>query len=124
MFIYYNPNPRGKNAGDCVVRAIAKTTGQDWESIYAELSAFGYSFGDWGNSNGTWAAYLKRKGFSRHIIPDTCPDCYTVEDFAAEHPDGRYIAATGEHAVAVVDGDIYDSWDSSYEVPIYYFHKS
>ena len=48
---------------------------------------------------------------------------YTVADFAAGHPTGRYILGTGEHAVAVVDGDIIDSWDSSQEIPIYYFTK-
>lgn len=28
-FIFYNPNPSGKRTGDCVIRAIAKATGQE-----------------------------------------------------------------------------------------------
>jgi hypothetical protein len=40
-----------------------------------------------------------------------------------EHSSGTYIAATGRHAVAVVDGNWYDSWDSAGEVPIYYYQK-
>ena len=30
MFVRYNPNPAGKNVGDCPVRAICKATGQGW----------------------------------------------------------------------------------------------
>ena len=48
---------------------------------------------------------------------------YTISDFAADHPSGSYIIGTGEHAVAVVDGNIIDSWDSSKEIPLYYFTK-
>lgn len=32
------------------------------------------------------------------------------------YPRGRYIVGTGNHAVAVVDGDYYDSWDSGNEI--------
>lgn len=28
MFVRYNPNPAGKNVGDCPVRAICKATGR------------------------------------------------------------------------------------------------
>lgn len=34
-FIQYNPNPRGNRVGDCVIRAISKATGRDWETTYA-----------------------------------------------------------------------------------------
>ena len=79
--------------------------------------------GDLPNSNATWGAYLINKGYKRHVIPDTCPTCYTVAQFAADHPTGTYIVATGTHAVCVKDGNIYDTWDSSQEIPTYYFSK-
>jgi hypothetical protein len=47
----------------------------------------------------------------------------TVAEFSDRHPHGRYIIGTGNHAVAVVDGDIIDSWDSSQEIVQYYFVK-
>lgn len=35
---YYNPNPvKDKRTGDCVVRAICKATGFDWETVFAGL---------------------------------------------------------------------------------------
>lgn len=125
MYVYYNPNPRGRwYAGDCVIRAISKTDGtDDWDKIYAALSAYGFTIGDWGNANGVWDAYLRDNGYSRHICPNDCSFCYSIADFAREHPNGVYIAATGRHAVAVVNGDWWDSWDSGREIPIYYYEK-
>ena len=38
-------------------------------------------------------------------------------------PTGKYIVATGTHAVAVVNGDYYDAWDSGHVMPIYYYTK-
>lgn len=124
MWKQYNPNPRGNQyAGDCVIRAITKALDTDWDRVYSELSVYGYSLGDWGNSNGVWDAYLRDIGFKRYVLPNSCPSCYTVSDFASERPKGTYILATGRHAVTVSDGDYYDSWDSGAEVPIYYYTK-
>lgn len=78
---------------------------------------------DMPSSNAVWGAYLKSLGFKRYIIPNECPDCYTVSDFAKEHSSGVYILATGTHVVTVKDGDYYDTWDSGKEIPIYYFVK-
>lgn len=121
MYKHYNPNPRGIQAGDCVIRAISAATGQTWQAVYAALSVQGYMMGDWGNSNGVWGAWLRSQGFQRQAIPNTCPDCYTVADFAADHPTGTYVLGTGTHAVAVVNGNIHDTWDSSEQVPIFYY---
>ena len=70
-----------------------------------------------------WGSYLKGKGFRRFILPDTCPDCYTVKDFCLDYPYGTYLLATGSHVVAVINGDYYDAWDSGNETPIYYWTR-
>lgn len=122
---YFNPNPSGKNAGDCVIRALCAALGESWQAIYAALSVQGYKMHDWGNSDPVWGAYLRSRGFVRRAIPDTCPDCYTVGDFARDHPKGVYVLGTGRHAVAVLDGGVVvDTWDSTSEVPVFYFERS
>ena len=120
-YIYYNPNPN--NTGDCVIRAISKALDQSWDDTYWDLCDQGYLMMDWGNSNIVWDTYLRDCGFIRKVIPDTCPSCYTVRNFCRDNPHGIYILAMGNHTVAVIDGNYYDSWDSGNEVPIYYYKK-
>lgn len=123
MYKYYNPNPNGKTVSDCVIRAISKALNQSWEETYIELSLQGYLMADLLNSNAVWSAYLKNKGFIRDVVSNDCPECYTIEDFAREHQNGTFIVGTGTHAVAVVDGIIYDAWHSENEQPIYFYYK-
>lgn len=123
MYVFFNPNPERKLVGDCVIRAISKLLNQPWERTYIDLVIQGYILADMPSSDVVWQAYLKRHGFKRYVIPNTCPDCYTVADFAADHPTGSYLLFVGQHVVTVVDGDYYDSWDSGYRIPIYYFSQ-
>lgn len=123
MFIEYNPNPKGINTGDCVIRAICKALDTDWEKVYMELTVKGLEKAMWGDTNAVWEQYLKDYGFKPHVLPNTCPDCYTIADFAADHKSGTYIVATGSHVVAVIDGNYYDTYDSGTLVPSYYFER-
>ena len=123
MFSELNINPLRKNTGDCVVRAIGTVTDRDWDDTYLDLTVKGFDMKEMPSMNSVWGAYLRDMGFSRHIIPDTCPDCYTVEEFTKDHPRGRYILGTGTHVIAVIDGNYYDTWESGEEIPIYYFEK-
>lgn len=120
---YYNPNPNAKSVGDCVVRAISKILNYSWDKTYIELSVQGYLMKDLPDSNQVWDSYLRGCGFTRKVIPNTCPDCYTVRDFCYDHPYGEYILAIGNHVVAVKFGSYFDSWDSGSEVPIYYYER-
>lgn len=120
---YYNPSPTGRNVGDCAVRAIAKALGTDWETAYALIALNGYLMGDMPSSNSVWGAVLRQNGFYRYAIANTCPDCYTIEDFAEEHPEGVYVVGTGSHVVTIQDGIVFDSWDSTQEIPQFFWHK-
>ena len=122
-YIYYNPNPLGLSVGDCTIRAISKIIERDWKQTYLCLLVQGYQMYDMPSVNRVWGEYLRSLGFVRRTIPDSCPDCYTVRDFCNDNPIGKFILGTGEHVIAVVDGDYYDSWDSGREIPIYYFER-
>lgn len=122
MYIFWNNNPAGIRIGDCVVRAISEAMGQPWERTYVDLCIEGFMFADMPNSNAVWESYLRSHGWKKHIVPDSCPDCYTIADFVADHPKGTYIVATGSHVVCV-RGAILDNWDSSGEVVAYYFSQ-
>lgn len=122
-FIFYNPNPGNRFVGDCVIRAVSKATGQDWDTTYDDICAIGGELHNMPSADEIWGEYLYRNGFDRHSIRNTCPFCYTVRHFCRDHPYGAYILKTDGHVVAVVNGNYYDTSDSGNEVPIYFWAR-
>lgn len=122
MWVKYNPNPVSRTVGDCAVRAVSAALGVDWEEAYNLIADAGYAMGDMPSSDSVWGAVLRQHGFYRKAIPNSCPNCYTADDFAKDHPRGVYVLGFGGHVATVIDGDLYDSWDSSNEVPVYYWY--
>ncbi len=123
MFVYYNPNPAKRTVGDCSVRAVAKALNIDWQDAYAKIIVNGFRMNDMPSADSVWGAVLRQNGFYRASLPNTCPDCYTAEDFCRDHPKGTYVLGFGGHTATVVDGRLFDSWDSSQEIPQYYWYR-
>jgi hypothetical protein len=121
MYKYYNPNPVGRSVGDCAIRALSKALDLTWEEAYVRAAANGYLLCDMPSSNSVWGSVLREKNFARETLD--CPDCYTAEDFCNDHPKGTYVLGFGTHVATVVDGTIYDSWDSSQEIFQYYWYR-
>ena len=121
MWIRCNPNPLGKNVGDCVIRALAVATDQSWRDTYRDLCRTGEILADLPNSNAVWGTYLRRKNAEQFLLPESCPECITVRAFCERYPAGVYVIGTGDHAIAVIDGDWYDSFDSGNETPTYFW---
>ena len=123
MWVKFNNNPMSRTVGDCAVRAVSLALGVDWEEAYNLIADAGFAMGDMPSSDSVWGAVLRQHGFYREAIPNSCPDCYTVEDFVKDFPRGVYVLGFGGHVATVIDGDLYDSWDSSNEVPVYFWYK-
>ena len=121
VYVEYNPNPAGRRVGDCAVRAIAAALGVDWERAFELIAEAAYRMADMPSSDSVWGAVLRQHGFYRAAIPNTCPECYTADAFARDHPHGTFVLGFGGHVATVVDGHILDSWDSSNEIPQYYW---
>lgn len=123
MWVEFNGNPTGRKVGDCAVRAVSIALGVDWETAYALIASAGFAMGDMPSSNSVWGAVLRQHGFYRFNLPDTCPDCYTFADFARDNPHGVFVLGTGSHVTTVIDGNLYDAWDSSNEVPAFVWYR-
>jgi len=123
MYVYYNPNPVGRQVGDCAVRAIAKALDIDWETAFAILSAQAFCMGDMQSSDSVWGSVLRQRGFYKQTIPDSCPDCFTAADFCERNPEGTFVLGFGGHVATVVDGCLFDSFDSSREIPIFVWYR-
>ena len=125
----YNANSRNRHTGDCVVRSISLAYGKDYDETHKELLSFAHdmeadnyyyvsvfsrylsTLGHKGQM-GTEAFY-SLCGHSKQIEP------VTIEDFCKDNPTGTYILLNGKkpggsgHLACVIDGNLYDSWDSS-----------
>ena len=117
MWLRCNPNPLGKQTSDCVIRALAIALEQSWKRTYRELCDLGEIEAEMPNANSLGGLYLTRKGAEQFLLPESCPQCITVRAFCDRYPEGIYIIGTGDHCVACIDGDWYDSWDSASAIP-------
>lgn len=51
MFREFNPNPKQKRVGDCVIRAICAATDREWDDVYCALLAEGFKLKNMPSAN-------------------------------------------------------------------------
>ena len=122
MWIEYNPNPVGRKVGDCAVRAVAKALKISWDDAFDLLAYNAKQMGDMPSSDAVIGSVLRQNGFFRAVIPNRCPDCYTAGDFVKYNKNGIFVLGFGGHVATAIDGVLYDSWNSSDEIPIYVWY--
>ena len=123
MWIYANPNPCRQEEPDCVIRAIAIAMDMSWRRVHWDLCMMSHDKCTMPSVNWLWGLYLSKHGFERFLLPDSCPECISVREFARRYPEGTYVIGTGSHAVCVINGNWYDAWDSAEETPTYFYRK-
>lgn len=106
-FIYYNTNPDGNRASDCVTRAISLGTGLDYAVIRRKLYHSAKLF-DCDKLNVDCYAHLLEDVFK---FPQVETFGMTVGDFADTHPYGIYLVRMNGHISTVWWGDVVDIWD-------------
>lgn len=122
-WIEYNPNPVGRRVGDCAIRAVAKALDVDWETAFATVALNAFMMADMPSSDAVWGATLRKNGFYREAIPATCPNCYTAEDFLEDNPEGIFVLGYGGHVATAEDGNLYDAFDSTHEIPVFVWYR-
>lgn len=122
-FRFFQPNPTGTNTRDCVIRAVSAVLDISWDDAFDLVAERAKAMGQTMDDNAVYGSILRQMGFARAIIPNSCPDCYTAEDFVYDHPHGVYVLGFTGHVVAVIDGQIWDSWDSTKLIPTYFWFE-
>lgn len=109
-FEFYNPNPKGNETGDCVVRALTKALNKSWFEVYDEACAVGRELCCMPNDDQTWREILRRHGFERVVLPKTKrgQKALTPEKFCELYPRGVFILRMANHIQAVRHGKWYD----------------
>lgn len=112
----YNANTRDANVGDCVKRGLSVAYSMDYDEVSRELNAIKRELGvSQYNISPVFERFMRDRGDSfRNLSEDV-----TLAEFCDDHRSGVYVVLVGKvpgsrtHLAAVVNGDIYDSWDSS-----------
>lgn len=118
---YYQPNPVTANTRDCVIRAITAVLDISWDDAFDMIADRAKQMGATMDENAVYGSILRQCGFYRTVPPSTCPDCMTAREFCIEHPHGVYVLGFTGHVAAVIDGMLWDSFDSSDMIVIYYW---
>lgn len=121
MWINCNVNPARNHTGDCVIRACTVALNSTWLKVSDEIYALSRKEYLSMQDDNLWGKYLYQKGFRPFLLPESCPSCITIKRFCVMYPRGTYIVGTGTHAVAVIDGNYYDSWDCGNEMPSFFW---
>jgi hypothetical protein len=115
----YFPTSRKKDrTGDCVIRAIAIATHQDYTTVWAHLFAAATAVGHMPNDARVYEPYLANRGWKKHsFLKQTNGRKFTVRDF----PRDNAIVKTTKHLTVIAGGVHYDTWDcGSWKANTYY----
>lgn len=113
---YYNANTHNVHSGDCVKRAISLAFNLDYEYVAKLLrqKAKELKISSWQFPT-VFIPVIKDLlpyGDLKEISVEA-----TIEEFAEHYNIGTYIVSCGNkypnHLLCIIDGNIYDSWDSS-----------
>lgn len=115
-FHYFNANPKGRITGDCTFRAVSTALGQGWEQTVMEMAELSCRTGYAINDKKGIERYLKEKGWVKHSQPRKDDNTkYTGKEFCKmARTYENYIAIIGgHHIVAIIRGQVWDTWDST-----------
>lgn len=114
VFVEFNANPNNNNTTDCVVRAIAVATEREWEDVMRDIFEFGMKHKLVFNDPDCYAMYLKELGFTKQKQPKKKNGKkYRAYEWAPKFK-GIAVAHVGSHhMVAIRNGKVIDSWDST-----------
>ena len=132
-FHFYNANPKGKMTSDCVVRAISAVLKQPYDVTLRELTEMTIETGYMWNENKGIDKYMKSKGWIKCKSPRNDDGTkYTGNEFCRTlmHPiyseelnlcdkpfEINNVLANigGLHTVAIMSGQIWDTWNSGHK---------
>lgn len=116
MYQFYNAHPKGLFVGDCVKRAIVKSTGMDYMEVQRALNRYKKVTGAAKfNSHRNCDKYVEEvlHGIRISFPAQKGKPRMNGERFCKAYPSGSYILNMAGHWSCCVDGIIYDTFDCS-----------
>lgn len=116
---------KGKNAGDCVCRALAIAESMDYKEAYDLLATASKAAGYPKSArNGVYKKVYEKvfADLGWHWV--SAPKFVGRKARYTDMPEkGRYILRMAKHLSAVVDGELHDSWNSGHKMVYGYWAK-
>ena len=109
-----NVNPKGRKAGDCVIRALSTSSGMRWQSVYEQLGELGLRLCRMPNEKQTYEKWLNIMQYTKHKQPRREDGTkYTVQELIDELWVRDAVITVANHMTVVEDGVLIDTWDCS-----------
>jgi len=108
------------STGDCVLRAIAIGTGQDYKKVRDDLFKLAAELWVMPNAKRCYEAYLTSLGWVKHSPIKNGRRKVRVKDF----PIGNAIVTTCNHLTTIVDGELHDTWNTGEYAANSYYTKA
>ena len=112
-FKFLNLNPLGKREEDCVCRAISLATEKDYEDVQDQLYLIGKLFRC---ESLCVCCYKHLLDYVYNLDRIESFHGYTIHEFIELNPEGTYIIRVEGHLTCVIDGILYDTWDSRNQI--------
>lgn len=116
---------RKGSAGDCGVRAMAIALDLSYEECYCKLAQANKDAGGKKSARNGLKKSVYEKVLSRHgWVWHSAPKFEGRKARCGDMPQGRVIVRMARHFAAVIDGVLYDTWDSRDKMVYGYWAKT
>lgn len=118
-FHFYNANPHNRITSDCVIRALCTALEIPYNQVVIEMAELQCKTGFDPSESTTINKYLVSKGWIKMPQPRKWDNTkYTGKEWCKllqQKGDNRPVVANigGHHTVAIIDGQVYDHWNST-----------
>lgn len=111
-----------KQRGDCVIRALANSTGMSWMEVFDELVGYAREIQCMPNDVSVWSKFLLNHGYTYHGISNKkgtkSPTVYNFESKGK-----NVVAKVAHHLVYIKDGNYFDIWNCGRKCLYGYYEK-
>ena len=112
-FTYYNANPKNKETGDCVIRALSLVCNVPYYDVLNELVKSQIKSGYMINDSHNWSKFLKDRGFVKLPAPRTSEKNRFYEGYKVNDNSTLFVKIGSHHVVGIKNFKIHDIWDST-----------
>lgn len=120
-FHYYNANPKNRITADCTIRAICTALDKPYNKVLEEMVQMQYKTGYSFDGNKGIEKYLKSQGWIKYKQPRKLDNtkytgkewCNRIQKFMPTGWNKMLAKIGGHHIVAIINGKVWDIWDST-----------